>query len=760
MKLIFLLNFLIHLIFSNLKPVVSQDLVDAVEATLHSNNIHNLDFDRALRSWELQKGYPIITVRYDIPSQSFQVTQQRFFEFKRDMSNDTSSWFIPLNYATSSNANFETTTIDHWFEDGEAMKSIPAPTFTTSQWYVFNKQQRGYYRVHYADNNWRALAFALNSDDYSRIHVMNRAQLIDDAFALALGGYVDYNIAFDIVKYLNREDDFFPWFTAYRHLNSMNTIFGNKNEIVRGFFRKLSEKYYSKFKLSGNSVPVEDLPDRYGRSYAINFACNAGNKDCLTDAHTLVKEFAFNNHKIPNGLEPLYCHGLRGDGKVPEFVEVFNKMSLMSDATFKGTLIGALGCTDNPELQWAYLDTTLGSNGNGVNYTQTQRRNVFDGVVTNSLTSLPVVLDFIREKEAEVLSSQGRTLQQVLSVIAQSIKNTDDQLKFLAFTLEMGLPADVFQSLSRTVGNNLEAQKQTRYATTYSEMQRVLHEWENTQIDEGFAWRLPRTSIPEYYHLHLDVRNIHTGTRAFEGEVSIDISITENTDRIMMHSRNQEIIAIRAFDRATQATIEIVDRRMTPTVDTMLIFFNRILPAGTKITVYIKYQASLVTSSPGFYQTTYTMNGLLRYIAATQFEEVGARYAFPCYDEPEYKAVFEVKITHDESISAFANTMETIVNNGDGTKTSIFLPSPIMSTYLNAFLVGEFAYIDNADTMQANDIYQRIISRPDATNRTWFALENSILALKALETYAGYKYEISKMDSAAVPNKGGAMENW
>lgn len=83
-----------------------------------------------------------------------------------------------------------------------------------------------------------------------------------------------------------------------------------------------------------------------------------------------------------------------------------------------------------------------------------------------------------------------------------------------------------------------------------------------------------------------------------------------------------------------------------------------------------------------------------------------------------------------------------------------------MSSYLNAFLVADFEYIDNADTMVSGETYQRIISRTNALHLTQYALDNSILALNALESYANFDYEITKMDSAAVPNKGGAMENW
>lgn len=70
---------------------------------------------------------------------------------------------------------------------------------------------------------------------------MNRVQLIDDAFALAQGGYIDYSIPYDIVKYLDREDDFFPWYTLYRYTNTLFTIYGAKNEklIVSG------TKFYS-----------------------------------------------------------------------------------------------------------------------------------------------------------------------------------------------------------------------------------------------------------------------------------------------------------------------------------------------------------------------------------------------------------------------------------------------------------------------------------------------------------------------------------
>jgi aminopeptidase N len=193
-------------------------------------NANRFDFDRAFKTWEHQKGYPVIHVHYNSSLQSFYVTQERFFQDKSLNVDDNTSWFIPINYATESNANFDDTTFTDYFIDGEAMWHIFAPQVTAGQWFIFNKQQLGYYRVNYEAENWQALVRALNGANWDKIHVMNRAQLIDDAFALTNAGYLnDYNLPFDLMNYLINEDDFFPWYTANRYINSLYTVYGRRH---------------------------------------------------------------------------------------------------------------------------------------------------------------------------------------------------------------------------------------------------------------------------------------------------------------------------------------------------------------------------------------------------------------------------------------------------------------------------------------------------------------------------------------------------
>lgn len=220
----------------------------------------------------------------------------------------------------------------------------------------------------------------------------------------------------------------------------------------------ISVAYYNKFKLpSDNIIPVEDIPDRYGREYAIYFACNSGNQDCLQDAFSLVYIFANTDQKVPNGLELLYCAGFRGNGKQDEFVKVWNKMQNTADVTFKNTLINALGCTDNPVLLTDFLHSSLGQ-GNSVNYTTAQRQAVFRSTL-QSHTGLSTITDFIKLYSTNMMSSYGWSLQQILTEVANTIKTRDDQSFFIGFLLSLdNLSSDAFRALSTITYDNLARQ--------------------------------------------------------------------------------------------------------------------------------------------------------------------------------------------------------------------------------------------------------------------------------------------------------------
>jgi aminopeptidase N len=193
-------------------------------------------FEAAFRSWENQEGCPLVNVRYDSGTSSFRVTQERLYDNKTRGASDQSSWYIPINYVTAASADFSDPKFTHYFVNGTSELQIVDSSHANADWFIFNKQQIGYYRVNYEDSNWRALTTALKSSDFETIHILNRVQIIDDAFALAAAGYIDYDIPYEIVMYLMHETNFFAWDIAMVHIDELYDAFGPKHDILNVSF--------------------------------------------------------------------------------------------------------------------------------------------------------------------------------------------------------------------------------------------------------------------------------------------------------------------------------------------------------------------------------------------------------------------------------------------------------------------------------------------------------------------------------------------
>lgn len=85
----------------------------------------------------------------------------------------------------------------------------------------------GYYRVNYDDTLWSALETALKSDNFDGIHVLNRAQIVDDALNLARAGQLSYSTALNIVSYLENETEYYPWYSAFTAFTYLNRLIGS-----------------------------------------------------------------------------------------------------------------------------------------------------------------------------------------------------------------------------------------------------------------------------------------------------------------------------------------------------------------------------------------------------------------------------------------------------------------------------------------------------------------------------------------------------
>lgn len=247
----------------------------------------------------------------------------------------------------------------------------------------------------------------------------------------------------------------------------------------------------------------------------------------------------------------------------------------------------------------------------------------------------------------------------LILAMSKRIVSYEDQalLNALMDQLETNLSEGTKASAIKNMNDNKAWLAGSQYTPIYGS----LFSYAKTLVAIENQLILPKSSEPSHYRLHIDARNVQTGSRDFTGEVEIDAVIKQQTDVILLHSKTQVIDEIKVYTQDRRNELLVIDYNLYPATDTLAIYFLRDLPANTELIISIKYSTLLPTFGSGFYQTSYLINNVRRYVGATQFQPANARYAFPHYDEPGFKAVFDLKITHHESYTAIANTFGTDV---------------------------------------------------------------------------------------------------
>lgn len=272
--------------------------------------------------------------------------------------------------------------------------------------------------------------------------------------------------------------------------------------------------------------------------------------------------------------------------------------------------------------------------------------------------------------------------------------------------------------------------------------------------------RLPSFVKPVNYNIHLKPA-LNDGV--FEGNLVITIKIDEAIESLLLDSSDLKVkkatICKVGCDEQVVGVKEVV--YLKEPIERLRLEFDKTVNVG-EYDVKLDYLGVLNEKMRGFYRNKYhTKSGAEKWGATTQFEPCSARLCLPCFDEPCLKATFDCSLTVAKDLTALSNM--PIIKSEDyapdaGLKTVRYQRTPIMSTYLLAFAIGEYDFVED---VTSNGTLVRVYTPEGRSNQGKFALQFALDTLPYYETFFGIKFPLPKVDLIAIENfASGAMENW
>lgn len=253
------------------------------------------------------------------------------------------------------------------------------------------------------------------------------------------------------------------------------------------------------------------------------------------------------------------------------------------------------------------------------------------------------------------------------------------------------------------------------------------------------------TFVPEHYDLFLDLSR---ETKTFSGKVTI--TGQAKSDRISLHQKDLEI-----------ASVEVAGQTRPFTVDNENEALHIELAEARSVELVIAFSGKITDNMTGIYPSYYTVDGVKKEVLSTQFESHFTREAFPCVDEPEAKATFDLALRFDQAEGelALSNMPEIDVESRKETGIWKFETTPRMSSYLLAFVAGDLqgvtAKTKNGTLVGVYSTKAHPLSNLD------FSLDIAVRSIEFYEDYYGVKYPIPQSLHIALPDfSAGAMENW
>ncbi|KAL6446046.1 hypothetical protein ACFW04_001007 [Cataglyphis niger] len=284
-------------IFFKKRSATLDDFWDAMQTAHNKTIIHGFtkkfNIKEKLNPWALQKHYPILEVR-EQENDYLNISVANIDSLELDI-----KWWIPLTIAAENHSEF----ISQWYILNDQWITLSGAKFLfphqLDEWIIVNLQQTGYYRVNYEANNWLKIAKYLNKENFTNIHVLNRAQIIDDAYHFTMNGQLNSSIFFELIKYLSQEKDYVAWYPMFKALEDISTIlqFPDKkiDELKINLMNNLFELL---LKIKYDESPQDNDLTKCLRYEAAKWLCLLGDTECWMIANSKLINHLANSTEI------------------------------------------------------------------------------------------------------------------------------------------------------------------------------------------------------------------------------------------------------------------------------------------------------------------------------------------------------------------------------------------------------------------------------------------------------------------------------
>nr|QCI02834.1 aminopeptidase N [Chilo infuscatellus] len=464
-------------------------LFEALDAAAAEDNAlgsyGDITIDRYLRSWSEKAGHPLLTVTINQATGVMTVKQSRW-ERTNGTSQYPSLWDIPITWTRGSPA----------VKDFAALKPSQIITdeitvidrgYQGLQWVIFNKQASGFYRVNYDRTNWALLTQALRAN-VKDIHEYNRAQIIDDTYNFGRAGIMSYDRVFNIISFLEFDDEYAPWMAAIDAFNFLLRRLAH-DEINLKHLQDLIIDWSKTVtgRLGFTDIENEPFMDGLLRMYVMQFLCNIGHQECVRVGKETFAAWKENNQHVPANMRPwVYCIGLR-EGGVAEF-DFFWEQYLKEDlASEQVVMIQAAGCTTDKNSLEKFLNAIVDE----TEIIRPQDTNTaFSSAVSRNEINTKIVFEWLKNNIDKVAATFGSVQSPLNSIAARLL--TEAEINEFETWLEQN--QEIIGSPAFTSGMNGAASARSNLAWSVERTPELVIFFENGYEEEDLD--NPGTTTP------------------------------------------------------------------------------------------------------------------------------------------------------------------------------------------------------------------------------------------------------------------------